>query len=245
MKKLVEPFNEMMKEQVRKKFNDTVGYLVEQIRCNGQKDKGISLYSTTLEYQSDYLYEWRKFAWEQGNVESSVAIEFYRNNVDMFINYDAMDDYVEELADEYGVDDVALFIQGGCRIYMGNPYYEEGEDELIDVVKTDIAKNTILYGPPGTGKTYNTVLYAVAIIESKSLADVKNENYSDVLTRYNTYKADGLIEFTTFHQSYGYEEFIEGIKPVMDNTDETAVNQYTTLSFLYFRFFITPRRNFG
>jgi hypothetical protein len=126
MKKLVEPFNEMMKEQVRKKFNDAVGYLVEQIRCNGQKDKGISLYSTTLEYQSDYLYEWRKFAWEQGNVESSVAIEFYRNNVDMFINYDAMDDYVEELADEYGVDDVALFIQGGCRIYMGNPYYEEG-----------------------------------------------------------------------------------------------------------------------
>ena len=61
-----------------------------------------------------------------GNVESSVAIEFYRNNVDMFINYDAMDDYVEELSDEYGVDDVALFIQGGCRIYMGNPYYEEG-----------------------------------------------------------------------------------------------------------------------
>lgn len=126
IKKFVEPFNEKMKEQVRKKFNDTVGYLVEQIRCNGQKDKGISLYSTTLEYQSDYLYEWRKFAWEQGNVESSVAIEFYRNNVDMFINYDAMDDYVEELVDEYGVDDVALFIQGGCRIYMGNPYYEEG-----------------------------------------------------------------------------------------------------------------------
>ena len=86
----------------------------------------------------------------------------------------------------------------------------------------EISKNTILYGPPGTGKTYNTVLYAVAIIESKSLADVKNENYSDVLTRYNTYKADGLIEFTTFHQSYGYEEFIEGIKPVMDNTDEAA-----------------------
>ncbi len=84
----------------------------------------------------------------------------------------------------------------------------------------EISKNTILYGPPGTGKTYNTVLYAVAIIEIKSLADVKNENYSDVLTRYNTYKADGLIEFTTFHQSYGYEEFIEGIKPVMDNTDE-------------------------
>ena len=126
MKKLVEPFNEMMKEQVRKRFNDAVNYLVEQIECDGQENKSVSLYSTTLEYQSDYLYEWRKFAWEQGKVESTVAIEFYRNNVDMFINYDAMDDYVEELADEYGVDDVAFFIQGGCRIYTENPYYEDG-----------------------------------------------------------------------------------------------------------------------
>ena len=126
MKKLVEPFNEMMKEQVRKRFNDAVSYLVEQIECEGQENKSVSLYSTTLEYQSDYLYEWRKFAWEQGKVESTVAIDFYRNNVDMFINYDAMDDYVEELADEYGVDDVAFFIQGGCRIYTENPYYEDG-----------------------------------------------------------------------------------------------------------------------
>ena len=82
MKKLVEPFNEMMKEQVRKRFNDAVSYLVEQIECEGQENKSVSLYSTTFEYQSDYLYEWRKFAWEQGKVESTVAIEFYRKNVE-------------------------------------------------------------------------------------------------------------------------------------------------------------------
>lgn len=85
---------------------------------------------------------------------------------------------------------------------------------------TDVSKNTILYGPPGTGKTYNTVVYAVAIIENKKLQAVKDEDYDDVLARYNEYKADGLIEFTTFHQSYGYEEFIEGIKPIMDNNDD-------------------------
>lgn len=98
--------------------------------------------------------------------------------------------------------------------------YEEDEEVSESTQKTDVNKNTILYGPPGTGKTYNTVVYAVAIIENKLLADVKNESYSDVLERYNAYRAEGLIEFTTFHQSYGYEEFIEGIKPVMDNTDE-------------------------
>jgi len=91
--------------------------------------------------------------------------------------------------------------------------YEEDEEVSESAQKTDVNKNTILYGPPGTGKTYNTVVYAVAIIENKLLADVKSESYSDVLERYNTYRAEGLIEFTTFHQSYGYEEFIEGIKP--------------------------------
>lgn len=91
----------------------------------------------------------------------------------------------------------------------------------------DIGKNTILYGPPGTGKTYNTVVYAVAIIENKKLQAVKNEDYSEVFARYNAYKAEGLIEFTTFHQSYGYEEFIEGIKPVMEpNDDEENEIQY-------------------
>ena len=91
---------------------------------------------------------------------------------------------------------------------------------MLEATKTDVAMNTILYGPPGTGKTYNTVVYAVAIIENKPVAAIKAESYSAVLERYISYKADGLIEFTTFHQSYGYEEFIEGIKPVMDNTDE-------------------------
>ena len=147
MNNLIESFNAKMKEQVRKKFNDTVRFLEEQIRCEGQEDKSVSLYSATLEYQSDYLYEWRKFAWEQGKVESSVAIEFYRNNVDMFINVDTMDDYVEELADEYGVDDATLFIQGGCRIYMENPYYDDNVDIVGDseeeIVKTAKEKRLI------------------------------------------------------------------------------------------------------
>lgn len=90
---------------------------------------------------------------------------------------------------------------------------------------TDIAKNTILYGPPGTGKTYHTVIYAVAIIEKKPLSDIETEPYEEIALRYNEYKAAGLIEFTTFHQSYSYEEFIEGIKPVMtsDNDDQKDI----------------------
>lgn len=77
--------------------------------------------------------------------------------------------------------------------------------------------NLILYGPPGTGKTYNTVNYAIAIIEGKDIEAVRHENHDDVLKRYKEYVECDKIAFTTFHQSYGYEEFIEGIKPVTNN----------------------------
>lgn len=94
----------------------------------------------------------------------------------------------------------------------------EGVSDMADSSKFGL--NTILYGPPGTGKTYNTVVYAVAIIEEKSLDEIKKEPYAEVLERYRNYKQQGLVEFITFHQSYGYEEFIEGIRPVMDDDSQ-------------------------
>lgn len=86
-------------------------------------------------------------------------------------------------------------------------------------------KNMILFGPPGTGKTYNTVIYAVAIIENRSIESLIIEDYQTLLERYNAYKKSGQINFTTFHQSFGYEEFIEGIKPALDD-DQDQQLQY-------------------
>ncbi len=81
----------------------------------------------------------------------------------------------------------------------------------------EFAHNMILYGPPGTGKTYKSVIYAVAICEDKDINSIEKERYSDVLSRYRAYIEKGRIAFTTFHQSYAYEDFIEGIKPKLDN----------------------------
>lgn len=91
--------------------------------------------------------------------------------------------------------------------------FDEASEELNMDVKHDL--NTILYGPPGTGKTYHTVIYAVAIIENKSIDDISSESYDDIKARFDEYKKNGQIVFTTFHQSFGYEEFIEGIKPTV------------------------------
>ena len=75
--------------------------------------------------------------------------------------------------------------------------------------------NFIIYGAPGTGKTYSTAEYAMAIIENRD-ADLKAKTDSERAALMDSYKQkvkDGQIVFTTFHQSYGYEEFIQGLRP--------------------------------
>lgn len=75
-------------------------------------------------------------------------------------------------------------------------------------------KNIILYGPPGTGKTYSNIDHALRIIEGNVPDD-----FSERMERFNKLKNKDRVKFVTFHQSYGYEEFIEGIRPVMSNDD--------------------------
>lgn len=97
-----------------------------------------------------------------------------------------------------------------------------------------IGLNTILYGPPGTGKTYNTKRYVVAICDGKTLAEVNGMDYeTEVTPRYDELVKEGRVKFTTFHQSYGYEEFIEGIKPIVDEENNVL---YDTLPGVFKKF---------
>lgn len=85
-----------------------------------------------------------------------------------------------------------------------------------------IPLNQILYGPPGTGKTYNTVIKAMEIINPNCIEYNEKgyvSNYSDVKKKFDKAKNNHQIEFVTFHQSYSYEEFVEGIKPDLDSKD--------------------------
>lgn len=80
--------------------------------------------------------------------------------------------------------------------------------------------NQILYGPPGTGKTYNTVIKAMEIINNEKYDFVDNNQYENLKNKFDELKQQGQIEFVTFHQSYSYEEFVEGIKPDLENGKE-------------------------
>ncbi|BEJ72678.1 AAA family ATPase [Campylobacter jejuni] len=80
--------------------------------------------------------------------------------------------------------------------------------------------NQILYGSPGTGKTYHTIDKALEIL-GKNL-----ESRDDKKAKFDEYVKKGQIVFTTFHQSYGYEEFVEGIKPRIDSKENSKEIEY-------------------
>lgn len=142
--------------------------------------------------------------------------------------------------------------EGGRRLYIWK-LRKELKEALMSMntaaraseKDTDISLNTILCGPPGTGKTYSAALYAVAVIERKTLAEVEAEDHADVLRRYAGYRKQGRIAFTTFHQSYGYEEFIEGIRPVTfseNEEEEDSDIRYSVEAGVFKRFCETAER---
>ena len=75
--------------------------------------------------------------------------------------------------------------------------------------------NQILYGPPGTGKTWHTATRAVAIVEGRHVREVEQEDRASIKRRFDMHRGAGRIEMVTFHQNTTYEDFVEGIRPVL------------------------------
>ena len=92
-------------------------------------------------------------------------------------------------------------------------WLKDPDPPLPPVVSPEL--NTILYGPPGTGKTWHTVARAVAIVENRELDQVAQEDRAAVKRRFDEHRRAGRIEMVTFHQNTTYEDFVEGIRPVL------------------------------
>ena len=75
-------------------------------------------------------------------------------------------------------------------------------------------KNLILQGAPGTGKTYATAALALSVI---GITDVDFNDHAAVMRKYEELRGQKRIFFTTFHQSMDYEDFVEGIKPQVED----------------------------
>jgi 5-methylcytosine-specific restriction endonuclease McrBC GTP-binding regulatory subunit McrB len=98
------------------------------------------------------------------------------------------------------------------------------KDIKTDNMSTDL--NQIFFGPPGTGKTYHTINEAIKIVDPEfyKLNHDKRDKLKErfrLLLLNNDNENLGQIGFTTFHQSFSYEDFIEGIKPIEPKDGDT------------------------
>lgn len=82
--------------------------------------------------------------------------------------------------------------------------------------------NQILFGPPGTGKTYSTINQALAILAPEFLAEHSGhdaESRNRLKTEFDRFAATGRVRFVTFHQSFSYEDFVEGLRALPPNSE--------------------------
>ncbi|WP_233983449.1 AAA family ATPase [Pectobacterium versatile] len=110
---------------------------------------------------------------------------------------------------------------------------EPNEYELAENLPDIPPLNQILYGPPGTGKTYSTINKALEILDPQLLSRFDESNMAArrvLKARFDEFVQAERIAFVTFHQSFSYEDFVEGIRArVNDSID--GEEQYAQLSY--------------
>lgn len=91
-------------------------------------------------------------------------------------------------------------------------------DDVVRIWKR--RKNVVLYGAPGTGKTYDVPEFAVRLCDPAFMATEPNRE--EIVSRYNQLKTEKRIAFTTFHQSLDYEDWIEGLRPFVNENNQVT-----------------------
>lgn len=141
----------------------------------------------------------------------------YTYNIRNF-SIEDFDEYKEELYNKF-CSLVDLFNRFPQKDFIKiNEEFESNNTQKM--LNQNSSLNQILYGPPGTGKTYHTIDKALEILGENL------ESRDEKKAKFDEYVKNGQIVFTTFHQSYGYEEFVEGIKPHIDSEENSKEIKY-------------------
>lgn len=166
-----------------------------------EADIGFVTKIDTINQSGDIRKEYEKIRGNEHENSPIVAILF----IDEGINKS-----LEELAD-WSIQSIKNFEFSYEEVYKKIFFKDENvkKEELLSNQIYKYPLNQILYGPAGTGKTYNTINYALSILDGR---DPEKQQTQDDRDKFKRYMDEGRISFVTFHQSYGYEDFVEGIR---------------------------------
>jgi len=124
--------------------------------------------------------------------------------------YDVYDGTIEEIKNAKFISEINEILRENWEKKM------KDLNKYIDIL--GLKKNIILQGAPGTGKTYSTAAIALRIINGVNAKDeFEYLDHTKVMEEYQAKYDNGQIVFITFHQSMTYEDFVEGIKPKVEN----------------------------
>ena len=129
----------------------------------------------------------------------------------------------KEFEQEFGTTELDFYIEPlkskwkNTEVNTAKDVQVPKEDYTVEktINNTTSSLNQILYGPPGTGKTYNTINKALEIVDPDFLVQ-HEDNRTKVKERFDELKKSNRIGFVTFHQSFSYEDFVEGLKAESD-----------------------------
>lgn len=126
-------------------------------------------------------------------------------NLDIIDNYNSKYKYYNSILKNNYLLTNNLLVQNDNMVNDTTPKYD---------LTTTQPLNQILFGPPGTGKTYTTITKALNILglleEKESYTKEEYENAQKVFQN----ELGKRIEFVTMHQSFSYEDFVQGLKPL-------------------------------
>ena len=119
-----------------------------------------------------------------------------------------------------GVIKEKTFCELSANAYKGamNGAGQTRYDDIVGIWRR--RKNIVLHGAPGTGKTYDIPELAVRLCDPSFMS--KGRNREEIVKRYNQLKDDERLTFTTFHQSLDYEDWIEGLRPVVNEASQVT-----------------------
>ncbi|WP_018916490.1 AAA family ATPase [Vreelandella zhanjiangensis] len=112
-------------------------------------------------------------------------------------------------------DEEALYDLLAAYLELSSKHSSSSSSGSGSLVLSKQPLNQILFGPPGTGKTYNTVNKSLAILAPEYLAQ-HNDDRAALKERFDQLLQQDRIRFITFHQSFSYEDFVEGLSASVD-----------------------------